>query len=122
MPHLRPIRFWSAAFGPDRPEPDLLVKPQHRMLLRGRAAQALFKVDAILVAAADLVNDLTVTIDPAVKEVTYVHVLRERHNVIWADGLESESFRPANVALDQVDTVLREGLLDLFPPAYAEPA
>lgn len=121
MPHLRPIRFRSGAFGPGRPEPDLLVSPQHRMLLKGRAAQALFNVDEVLVAAEDLVNDLTVTIDRAVREVTYVHVLLEAHNVIWANGLETESFHPANAALDQVDPVQRDELLGLYPQLMLNP-
>ena len=64
LPHLRPIRFRSGALGPDRPDPDLLVSPQHRMLLKGRAAQALFSTDEVLVAAEDLVNDLTITDRP----------------------------------------------------------
>lgn len=121
MPHLRPIRFWSGVFGPDRPDPDLQFSPQHRMLLKGRAAQALFSVDAVLAAAKDLVNDLTVTIDCAVQEGTSVHVLLERHNVFWADGLESESFHRANAALDKVDPLQREDLLDQLPKLMRNP-
>ena len=119
MPHLRSIRFGSGAFGPDRPDPDLLVSPQHWMLLKGRAAEALFSVDAVLAAAKDLVNDLTVTIDCAVQEGTSVYVLLEGHNVFWADSFESESFHRANAALQPVETVLREGLLGPAPIAYA---
>lgn len=121
MPHLRPIRLRSGALGPSRPDPDLLVSPQHRMLLKGRAAQALFNVDEVLVAAEDLVNDLTITVDRSVREVTYVHVLLDHHNVIWANGLETESFHPANAALDSLDPVQREGLLGLFPALALNP-
>ncbi len=121
MPHLRPIRLRSGALGPSRPDPDLLVSPQHRMLLKGRAAQALFNVDEVLVAAEDLVNDLTITVDRMVREVTYVHVLLDHHNIIWANGLETESFHPANAAPDSVDPGQREGLLGLFPALALNP-
>jgi hypothetical protein len=127
MPHLRPIRLRAGALGPSRPDPDLLVSPQHRMLVRGRAAQALFNVDEVLVAAEDLVNDQTITVERGLREVTYVHVLLDRHNVIWANGLETESFHPAHAALDQLDPVQRQGLFGLFPgldrnpDAYGDP-
>lgn len=127
MPHLRPIRLRAGALGPSRPDPDLLVSPQHRMLVRGRAAQALFNVDEVLVAAEDLVNDQTITVERGLREVTYVHVLLDRHNVIWANGLETESFHPAHAALDQLDPAQREGLFGLFPgldrnpDAYGDP-
>ena len=128
MPELRPIRVRAAALGPDRPDPDLLVSPQHRILLQGRAAQALFNVDEVLVAAADLVNDLTITVDRAAREVTYIHVLFQSHQIIWANGLETESFHPAHAAPALLDPVQRTGLLALFPAlatnpqSYGEPA
>ena len=121
MPHLRPIRFRSGALGAGRPEPDLLVSPQHRMLLTGSSAQALFNVDEVLVTAEDLVNDQTITVDRMAREVTYVHVLLEQHNLIWANGLETESFHPANAALETLDPVQRDGLLGLFPTLALNP-
>lgn len=121
MPHLRPVRFRSGAFGVGRPEPDLLVSPQHRMLLRGPAAQDLFNTPEVLVRAQDLLNDLTVTVDYALREVTYVHILLERHNVVFANGLETESFHPSNTALDTIDPDQREGLLEMMPQIAVNP-
>src|SRR5690606_22913105 len=91
MPHLRPIRFRARALGQGRPEEDLWVSPQHRMLLRGAAAQALFNSAEVLVAAEDLVNGQSVAVDMAAREVTYIHLLLDRHNVIFANGMETES-------------------------------
>ncbi len=121
MPHLRPVRFRSGAFGVGRPEPDLLVSPQHRMLLRGPSAQDLFNTPEVLVRAQDLLNDLTVTVDYALREVTYVHILLERHNVVFANGLETESFHPSNTALDTIDPDQREGLMALLPQIAVNP-
>lgn len=121
MPHLRPVRFKAGALGNGRPDEDLLVSPQHRMLLRGDAARALFNAPEVLVAAEDLINDQTVIVDHTLREVTYVHILLERHNVIWANGLESESFHPSNTALDTVDPCQLGVLLQLLPEIETNP-
>lgn len=121
MPHLRPIRFRAGALGQGRPEDDLWVSPQHRMLLRGPAAQALFNSAEVLVAAEDLVNDQSIAVDLAAREVTYIHLLLDRHNVIFANGMETESFHPSNTALDTIDPHDRAGLLGLFPGIEVNP-
>jgi hypothetical protein len=121
MPHLRPIRFRRDALGLDRPDHDLLVSPQHRMLVSGPAARALFNTDEVLVAAEDLVNGGSVMVDQAVREVVYIHVLLRQHNIIWANGMETESFHPANAALDAIDANQRAGLLSLLPALRADP-
>ena len=121
MPHLRPIRFRSGALGIDRPDEDLLVSPQHRMLVKGAAAQNLFHANEVLVAAEDLLNDGSICVDRTLRDVTYVHVLMERHQIVWANGLETESFHPSNSALDMVDPCQREGLLNILPGLASDP-
>lgn len=121
MPHLRPIRFRNGALGQGRPDQDLWVSPQHRMVVRGRAATELFSSAEVLVAAEDLVNDHSISIDMAMREVTYVHLMLEHHNVIFANGLETESFHPSNTALEAIDPSERAGLLQLFPSIELNP-
>lgn len=121
MPHLRPIRFRAGAVGMDEPDRDLIVSPQHRMLIRGPRARALFNVDEVLVEAADLVNDHTILVDRSLREVTYVHVLLERHNVIWANGLQTESFHPANTEFESIAPDQRAGLKAILPGVEADP-
>lgn len=121
MPHLRPIRFKVNAMGLYRPDEDLWVSPQHRMLVKGAAAQALFNTPEVLVAAEDLINDSTITVDHQLREVTYVHILLEQHNVVWANGLETESFHPSNTAMDTVDPAQREVLKEILPQVEVNP-
>lgn len=121
MPHLRPIRFASGALGFGRPDQELLVSPQHRMLIKGQAALALFNTPEVLVAAQDLVNDRTIMVDRGVREVTYVHILLQKHSIVWANGLETESFHPSNTALDTVVPDQRKVLLDLLPEIADNP-
>lgn len=115
MPHLRPVRIRGDALGAGHPQGDLLVSPQHRLLLRGRAASALFGTPEVLVRAQDLVDDHQVLIDSTAREVTYVHVMLEAHQIVFANGLPTESFHPLSAALDTLDPGQRAGLLDLLP-------
>lgn len=121
LPHLRPVRIRSGALGIGRPEGDLLVSPQHRMLIQGPAARALFNEPEILVQAIDLVNGASVRIEQGLPEVTYIHLLFERHQVLCANGLDSESFHPAGTALEMVAEDQREGLLSIFPDLARDP-
>lgn len=122
MPHLRPVRFRAGAMGIGQPDRDLLVSPDHRMLVRGAAARALFGEDEVLVTAADLANGGSVVHDSTVREVTYVHILLERHEVVWANGLATESFHPAAAALDALDAADRAALGALLPDVVRDPA
>ncbi len=115
MPHLRPVRIHASALDTDRPEASLLVSPEHRVLMRGPRAQELFNVPEVLVAAKDLVNGSSVTIDMAARELTYIHLLLPRHEVIWANGLETESFHPANADLSLLSSEDRSALFSLRP-------
>lgn len=121
MPHLRPIRFRAGALGLDLPEPDLIVSPAHRMLVKGSASQALFGTSEVLVRAEDLINDASIMVDHALREVTYVHILLERHNVVFANGIETESFHPSNTALEMIDPDQREDLLQVVPGIERRP-
>ncbi|WP_336245977.1 Hint domain-containing protein [Mesobacterium pallidum] len=115
MPQLRPIRIRTGAFGLDRPDNELLVSPEHRMLVRGDVARALFNTDEVLVAARDMVNGQSVCVDMLLREVTYIHIMLSDHQVLWANGIETESFHPANTALASLDTEDRLRLLAGFP-------
>lgn len=121
QPALRPIRLRAGAFGIGRPERDLLVSPGHRMLVKGRAAQALFNTPEVLVSARDLVNGDSIVQDLRVPEVTYVHLLLPRHEVLFAEGLETESFHPANTALTSLNEDDRARLLRVLPAVLADP-
>ncbi|MGR3637898.1 MAG: Hint domain-containing protein [Shimia sp.] len=121
MPKLRPIRIRAGALGIDRPDEELLVSPDHRMLVRGAAARALFNTNEVLVAARDLVNGASVAVDHALREVTYVHLLLPGHEILWANGVESESFHPANAAMDSLADGDRMRLLEKLPELEINP-
>ncbi|MFK7836707.1 MAG: Hint domain-containing protein [Sulfitobacter sp.] len=121
MPKLRPVRISAEVFGPDRPDADLIVSPEHRVLIKGDVARDLFNTPEVLVAAKDLINGDTITVDLKLREVTYVHLLLDRHQVMWANGVETESFHPASAALSTLDDVDRARLLATHPELEFDP-
>ena len=121
MPQLRPVRIRAGAFGLGEPEGDLVVSPQHRMLVRGAAARALFNEAEVLVQACDLLNGQSVRLEQGLPEVHYIHLLLDRHQVLWANGLATESFHPASTALDMIAADQRAGLLQILPGVAENP-
>jgi hypothetical protein len=121
LPELRPIRIRAGALWDDRPDADLVVSPRHRILLRGPAADALFGTPEVLVAAEDLRNDATVVRDLNLREVSYIHLLLPRHHVVWANGVETESFHPASTDLRTVDAQQFHRLAQIVPGVEANP-
>lgn len=121
VPALRPIRILAGALGIERPDDAVLVSPEHRMLVRGPVARALFNTPEVLVAAKDLVNGRDVIVDRMVREVTYVHLLLPRHEVLFANGVETESFHPAHAALSTLSDTDRTRLLALIPGVSGNP-
>jgi hypothetical protein len=102
MPELRPIRIRAGAFNTDQPDQELLVSPNHRMLVKGAIARDLFNTPEVLVAAKDLVNGSSVVLDTQVKQVTYIHLMLPSHQIVLANGVETESFHPASTALSTI--------------------
>lgn len=121
MPKLRPIRIRAGVFGLDEPDEDLLVSPEHRMLIKGAVARDLFNAPEVLVAARDLVDHDRVSVDLSVREVTYVHMLLPQHEIVFANGVESESFHPASAALSTLDAQDRARLAAMLPEVETRP-
>lgn len=111
-----PICFSKGALDNTR---DLLVSPQHRMLITGWNAQLLFGTSEVLVPATALVNDTTIRRQTG-GLVTYVHILFDQHEIVLAEGIPSESFFPGEVALNNLDDHAREEILTLFPELTAQ--
>ncbi len=113
-PKIRPILIRAGALGPNVPERDLRVSPNHRMLLTSAAAHVLFDEPEVLVSAKHLVGlDGVQRVCP--NAVSYIHVMFDAHEVILADGAWSESFQPGDVSLDGIGAAQREEVLCLFP-------
>ena len=106
-----PVEIGAALHGGTGP---LLVSPQHRLLLSGARAQMLFGEDEVFVAAAHLRDHLAVRCRRG-GDVTYIHLMLDRHEVIFANGAPTESFYPGDGALGALTGPAREEMFALFP-------
>lgn len=106
-----PIHIRANTFGQHS---DLLVSPQHRVLVQDVLAELLFGEPEVLVSAKDLVNDRSVTRRPG-GDVTYVHLMFDRHQVIYSEGLPTESFLPGPQTTSLFEQPIVEEICKIFP-------
>ncbi|MCE8511644.1 Hint domain-containing protein [Ruegeria pomeroyi] len=97
---------------------DLIVSPQHRMLIQGWRAELVTGHSQALVAAKHLVNNRDIRFAPG-SEVTYIHLLFDRHEIIWAEGCPTESFHPGQMGWTGLEKEARDEILALFPELAA---
>jgi len=109
-----PIRFTKNAIGNVDP---LLVSPQHRMLITGWKAELFYGQQEVLVAAKHLVNGTTITHEPG-GVVEYIHLLFDKHQIVFSGGIPSESYFPQHAASTQDQEIMDE-VLTLFPQLAA---
>lgn len=113
--NIRPIRIKTGVLGEGLPRSDLIVSPQHRILVRSIIAQKMFGKKEVLLAAKclleldgiDAVEDLT--------EITYVHFLLDRHEIVFANGAETESLYTGPEALKSLSGRSRDEIFSIFP-------
>ncbi len=113
-----PIRICAGTLGA---KADVLVSPQHRILISGWQAELMFGEAEILVPAISLVNGTTVIRAPN-DSVTYVHLLFDHHQLLSTAGLVSESFFPGRQGLAGLAPETAEELFTLFPELRRSPA
>lgn len=114
-PNLRPIRIEKGALGKDTPSRDLLVSPQHRILVRSKIAQRMFGSMEVLVAAKQLCRRDGIDIAEDPTEVEYFHLLFDQHEVVYSNGAETESLYTGPQALKSVGAAARGEIFTLFP-------
>ena len=114
-PSLTPVRLRAGALDKDVPDAGLLVSPDHRIVLRGPRARALYNCDEVLVTARDLINDRSIVREFGQREVTYVHMMLPSHQVVFANGVATESFHPASAQIAIMEADQRDRMYDRLP-------
>lgn len=112
-----PVRICAGALGD---HDTLLVSPQHRILLSDWRAQMYMGEDEVLCPAAALVNGDTIHRAPR-DEVIYVHLMFDDHEIVFAEGLATESFLVGDYLCHET-SALREEIIAIFPELGTRPA
>jgi Hint domain len=113
-----PISFAPNSLAPGLPVRTLRVSPQHRMLVSGWKAELLFGDVEVLVPAVAMVNDATIRSDPPINGVTYLHLLFDRHEIVFAEGAEVESLHTRWLRRTALPASVRTELEALFPELF----
>lgn len=114
-PNLRPIRVSPAPLGLNQLTDDLVVSPQHRILLGTKLSNRLLGENEVLVAAKQLLGLKGIEIAFDVTEVGYVHLLFDSHEIVFANGIPAESLYLGAQAQKSLTPEGRAEIYKLFP-------
>lgn len=109
-----PVRIAAGALGDHG---DVMVSPQHRIVLSDWRAQVYLGEDEVLCPAHALINGDTIHRAPC-DAVTYVHLMFDAHEIVLAEGLATESFLPGDYLCHET-SALRQEILAIFPELEA---
>ncbi len=90
----KPVAIGKGALGMGLPQRDLVVSPQHRILVPHAGHDR-----GALVPAKALTRLPKVRQMRGKRRATYVHLLFDRHEIVFAEGAPTESFYPGQVGM-----------------------
>ncbi len=110
-----PIRISAGSLGPQTPSRDMLLSPQHRVVVSSPAMELHHSHQMMLATAKSLINGRTIIQVPPEGGVEYIHILFDQHELVNVEGLWSESFYPGGCTLGAMSKAVQKELFELFP-------
>lgn len=107
-PQLKPIVIRKMALNNQR---KLVVSPQHGMVIDVEGQTKLIRAKHL----AEFMGGKVARVSSAIEEVTYFHLMFDKHEVLFAEGSLSEAFYPGKLAMSSIDAEVRFELFSIFP-------
>ena len=121
-PDLTPIRLRPRAIGPMMPQRDLLVAPDHRLLIPVFRLAGMPDNVCVLAEARKIAGTSdAIFADNTMESVTFYQLVFDRHQVLAANGLPVESFLPDAAAIDALGGEMRDALEERYPELREAP-
>jgi len=120
-PKLLPVRIRAGALGSGLPLRDMLVSPQHRLMVRSVIALRMFGCAEVFVAAVKLIGLPGITQAANDRDITYVHFALDRHEVVYANGAMTESLLLGPETFKALGKEAGDEVRRLFPDLPAHP-
>ncbi|CUK04093.1 hypothetical protein PH7735_02740 [Shimia thalassica] len=112
---LRPVVFAASEIGNQR---EMRVSQRHRMLVSGWKAELVMGVEEALVPARHMAEMGIGRICGEGGQVEYFHLLFDQHEIIFAEGVATESLDPAWLSSMASDDPGIEEVRSLFPEVF----
>ena len=113
-PHLRPVLVKQGSLGNGLPERDMMVSPNHRLLVANDRTALYFDEHEVLVSAKHLVGGTGIHAVESM-QTTYIHFMFDQHEVVLSNGAWTESFQPGDYTLKGMGNAQRNEIFELFP-------
>ena len=97
------------------PLAELRVSQQHRMLARSAVIERITGNDEALVPAKFLLPLPGFELQADVRLISYLHLLFDRHEIVYAEGAPSESLFPGPQAFEMLSPKCRDEIDSLLP-------
>ncbi len=113
----KPVLIAAGALGGELPAQDLIVSPQHRILVGGhRQLQGRFETEAFA-PAKSLTRLQGIRHMKGKTKITWIHFACDRHEVVTANGCLSESLLLGPMVVNGLTAPERQAVTDIFGPA-----
>ncbi len=113
-PHLKPVLVRQGSLGNGLPERDMMISPNHRLLVANDRTALYFDEHEVLVSAKHLVGSAGVHAVDSM-QTTYIHFMCDQHEVVLSNGAWTESFQPGDYTLNGMGNAQRTEIFELFP-------
>lgn len=98
-PKLQPVTIAAQSIDAETPAQDLMLSPEHHVLLKSYQVELLFGIDEVFAPIKSLTNGSSIARTQPGHEVSCYHILFKNHEVVLAEGLWVESYFPDETAL-----------------------